>query len=150
MIRRLRPKEVDEVARIWFRSGFDEYDYLPQFRALDEMEALKVFRHVILPNNELWVEKNNSSIRGFLALRNSYIDRLYVDPDHQRSGVGSRLLNKAKSIFPCGLQLHTHQQNERARYFYEKHGFVAVEFGLSPAPELVPDVEYHWRPRGDA
>jgi hypothetical protein len=29
---------------------------------------------------------------------------------------------------------------------YEGQGFVAVKYGLSPAPESAPDVEYHWRP----
>jgi hypothetical protein len=29
---------------------------------------------------------------------------------------------------------------------YEKHGFKAVKFGLSPPPESAPDVEYRWRP----
>ena len=149
MIRRLRSTEIDHVALIWYRSGLDEYDYLPRFQALDESEALKVFRNVILPKNQLWVEEKNSITRGFLALNNSYIDRLYVDPDHQRAGVGSRLLDHAKSVFPDGLQLHTHQQNVRARNFYEKHGFVAAKFGVSPAPESVPDVEYHWSPSGN-
>ena len=150
MIRPLRTTEIDEIALIWYRAGLDEYDYLPRFQALDELEALNIFRNVILPENQLWVEENNAATRGFLALNNSYIDRLYVDPSHQRSGVGSRLLDHAKTIFPDGLQLHTHQQNVRARNFYEKHCFVAVKFGVSPAPESVPDVEYHWSPGGDA
>ena len=149
MIRPLRTTEIDEIALIWYRAGLDEYDYLPRFQALGELEALNIFRNVILPENQLWVEENNAATRGFLALNNSYIDRLYVDPSHQRTGVGSRLLDHAKTIFPDGLQLHTHQQNVRARNFYEKHGFVAVKFGVSPAPESVPDVEYHWSPGGD-
>ena len=27
---------------------------------------------------------------------------------------------------------------------FEKHGFVAVKFGISPPPESAPDVEYAW------
>jgi ribosomal protein S18 acetylase RimI-like enzyme len=49
-------------------------------------------------------------------------------------------------LSPNGLELHTHQENESACAFYEKHGFAAVKYGISPAPESVPDVEYHWRP----
>lgn len=144
MIRQIHSSEIDEVGKVWHRSGLDEYDYLPQFQALDQKQALEVFRKVILPKNQIWVDAQSTSVRGFLALNDSYIDRLYVDPDHQRSGVGSRLMDHAKSISPNGLRLHTHQQNLRARSFYEKHGFVAIKFGLSPAPESVPDVEYHW------
>jgi ribosomal protein S18 acetylase RimI-like enzyme len=56
------------------------------------------------------------------------------------------LLAHACSLSPQGLELHTHQQNTGARRFYERHGFAAVRFGLSPPPESAPDVEYHWRP----
>ena len=150
MIRRLRTAEIDDVALIWYRSGVDEYHYLPRFQALNELEAQRIFREVIVPKNQIWLEEKNSLVRGFLALDNSYIDRLYVDPDCQRAGAGTRLLDHAKSIFPDGLHLHTHQQNLRARNFYEKHGFVATEFGISPAPESVPDVEYRWSPGAGA
>jgi hypothetical protein len=49
-------------------------------------------------------------------------------------------------VSPSGLELRTHQENHAARALYEKQGFVAVGFGLSPPPESAPDVEYHWRP----
>ena len=32
-----------------------------------------------------------------------------------------------------------------SRAFYEKYGFTAEKFGVSPPPESEPDVEYHWR-----
>lgn len=76
----------------------------------------------------------------------SYIDRMYVDPSEWRKGWGTRFVNLAKQLSPNRLELHTHQENHPARALYERQGFVAVKFGLSPAPELAPDVEYHWRP----
>ena len=62
-----------------------------------------------------------------------------------RPGAGLALLGKARELSPGGLELHTHQQNAKARRFYEKHGFRAVRFGVSPPPESAPDAEYHWR-----
>lgn len=41
---------------------------------------------------------------------------------------------------------YTHQENHAARSLYERRGFTAVQFGMSPLPESAPDVEYHWRP----
>jgi GNAT superfamily N-acetyltransferase len=76
----------------------------------------------------------------------SYIDRLYVLPDVQRSGIGTALIRHAMELCPAGLELHTHQRNMAARSFYETRGFVAVRFGISPPPESEPDIEYHWRP----
>jgi GNAT superfamily N-acetyltransferase len=91
-----------------------------------------------------WLNKKGKC--GFLAIQGSYIDRLYVLPDVQRVGIGAALIKRAMELSPTGLELHTHQRNMAARSFYEKHGFVSVHFGVSPAPESEPDVEYHWRP----
>jgi ribosomal protein S18 acetylase RimI-like enzyme len=71
---------------------------------------------------------------------------MYVDPTEWRKSWGTRLVNFAKTLSPTGLELCTHQQNHAARALYEKLGFTAVRFGISPPPENVPDVEYHWRP----
>ena len=79
-------------------------------------------------------------------MNGSHIDRMYVDPGEWRKGWGTRLVGLAKELSPSGLVLHTHQQNAGARAFYERHGFVAVKFGISPPPERAPDVEYRWRP----
>jgi len=146
MIRQMTDHEVNLVARIWHRSGLAEYTYLPSFQALSESEALAIFNQIIAAECEVWVEVHNGVIRGFIALKGSYIDRLYVDPPYLRHGIGSNLLRHAKALQPEGLELHTHVQNRRARAVYERFGFEAVKFDISPAPESVPDVEYHWRP----
>ena len=67
-----------------------------------------------------------------------------MDPRCQRRGVGTALLERAKELAPEGLTLFTHQRNERARAFYERRGFRAVQFGVSPPPESEPDVKYAW------
>jgi GNAT superfamily N-acetyltransferase len=89
---------------------------------------------------------HDERIVAFLAMKGSYIDRMYVDPLEWRKGWGTRLIGFAKILSPAGLELCTHQENHGARLFYEQHGFTAVRFGMSPAPERAPDVEYHWRP----
>jgi len=145
-----QPADAAQVTAVWHRAGLDEYDYLPEFQALTATAALRVFESVIVPDATVWVgwqqDPPGRRVAGFIALRGSYVDRLYVDPDLQRQGWGSRLLDFAKGQQPQGLELHTHQQNRRARAFYESSGFHAVRYGISPAPENVPDVEYHWRP----
>ena len=148
MIRAYESADLAEVAAIWHASGLDEYHYLPTFQALDREAALAVFKRVILPVCDIWVEGQDQKLRGFMALNGSYIDRLYVHPDCQRQGVGGALLGFAKSLYPQGLTLHTHQQNTRARRFYETHDFAAIEYGISPPPESMPDIKYGWpRPK---
>ena len=146
MIRQFRASDEARAAEIWLNAGLEEYTYLPQFQALDKEKALRVFRKVIALENDIWLEIDESSLRGFIALQGSYIDRLYVDPEFQRQGVGTALIQDAREKHPTGLQLVTHQQNRRACEFYEKRGFKPIKYGISPPPESVPDVEYHWVP----
>jgi len=147
-IRKYTQSDRASVCAIWFRSGRDEYTYLDDWLTLTESEAGDLFDRLIVDKCQVWVAED-TEIAGFLAMNDSYVDRLYVDPSKQRGGWGALLLAKAKGLCPSGLELHTHQQNQRARNFYEKHGFRAVRFGLSPPPESAPDVEYHWRRRLD-
>jgi GNAT superfamily N-acetyltransferase len=81
---------------------------------------------------------------GMLALQAPWIRHFAIFPEHQRQGIGLVLLQRARELSPAELRLFTFQRNAPARAFYEKHGFVAAAFGISPAPELEPDVEYRW------
>ncbi len=144
MIRAFEHRDTAATANVWHRSGLQAYDYLPAFQRLDQASALEVFESVIVRNCDIWVYEINSNVLGFLAMQDAYIDRLYVDPTAQQTGIGTALLSHAKALCPQGLTLHTHEQNHGARRFYEKFGFVVVKFGVSPPPESVPDVEYRW------
>jgi putative acetyltransferase len=145
-IREYRPADEDAVMGVWHRSGRAAYTYLPAWQAFSLERARVAFRHDILARCRLWVGTREEQVVAYLAMRDSYIDRLYVDPPQQRRGWGSRLLEHARALQPRGLELHTHVENRAARSLYERHGFVAVRFGVSPPPESAPDVEYHWRP----
>jgi len=132
--------------RVWNETKRDTYDFIPQERDRTVDEDRGFFLERILPVCEIWVAAEDARILGFVALRDSYVDRLYVHPAAQRDGVGAALLRQALAISPAGIELHTHVKNTKARAFYEKHGMRAVKFGVSPPPESEPDVEYHWRP----
>jgi ribosomal protein S18 acetylase RimI-like enzyme len=81
---------------------------------------------------------------GLIALDVPWIGHLAVFPGYQRRGIGSALLSQARERSPRELRAFTFRRNLPARAFYERHGFVAVAFGVSPAPESEPDVEYRW------
>jgi len=149
----IRPfQDEDEAATVgvWYRSGQAAYTFLPLWETLTLEGAGKIFREVIRVQCNIWVGTLNEQVVAYLAMKGSYIDRMYVDPSEWRKGWGTRLIVFAKSLSPDGLELHTHQENRAARTFYEKHGFNAAKFGTSPPPESEPDVEYHWRPGNKA
>jgi len=147
-LRLLRDEDLDETIEVWHETRKESHTAM-NFAAehgvtLDDSQ--RIFREYIAPHSQLWVAEVRGEIVGFLAIRESYVDRMYVKPSDQRSGIGTALLEKARELSPGGLELHTHRENAPARDFYEKHGFRAVRFGVSPPPENEPDVEYEWRP----
>lgn len=146
-IRAFRDEDEPAVVDVWHRSGRAAYPFLPTWRAFTRRQAEAVFRAHVRPACALWVGARGDRIVAYLAMKGPRIERLYVDPAEWRTGWGARFVSFAKQRSPEGLELHTHVENHGARAFYEKHGFVAVRFGLSPPPESAPDVEYHWRPR---
>lgn len=138
--------QTEIVAAVWYRAGRQAYPYLPAWRSMTPDIALGVFRNHIAARCDVFVAGRARDVLGYLALDGSYVNRLYVDPPYQGQGIGRRLIEHARALSPAGLELHTHQQNEAACAFYQRLGFVAVRYGVSPAPESAPDVEYHWRP----
>jgi ribosomal protein S18 acetylase RimI-like enzyme len=145
----IRPfQDLDEAALIgvWHRSGQTAYRFLPSWQSLTLEQAGDIFWEKIRARSDVWVGTRDGQVVAFLAMNGSYIVRMYVDPTDWRTGWGTRLIDFAKTLCPGGLELHTHQENHAARRLYEKHGFMAVKFGMSPPPESTPDVEYHWRP----
>jgi GNAT superfamily N-acetyltransferase len=145
-VRPYQDRDEVDVVGVWHRSGRAVYTFLPEWQSLTLERAGEIFRQIIRPGCAIWVGMADDQVVAFLAMRGSYIDRMYVDPAEWRTGWGTRFVVFAKTLFPDGVELCTHQENHGARRLYEKHGFRAVRFGVSPPPESAPDVEYHWRP----
>ena len=145
-IRPFHDADEAEVVGVWHRSGWAAYPYLPTWQELTLERAQFVFHTIIQAQCAIWVGVLDEQIVAYLAMNQSYLDRLYVDPSEWRKGWGTCFIRLAKHLSPSGLELHTHQANAAARALYERHGFQAVKFGISPPPESAPDVEYHWRP----
>jgi ribosomal protein S18 acetylase RimI-like enzyme len=104
-------------------------------------------RGIVADEDRTWVAEAGGQIVGMMVLDEGGIDQLYVDPAWHGRGLGSRLVELAKGRRPDGLALYTFQVNDRARRFYERHGFVATWFGDGSAnEERQPDVRYEWRP----
>lgn len=142
----MQPEELEAVIQLWHETCRDTYDFIQLEQEYDLASRRDFFGANIATRCAIWVARSEGELVGFLALEKSYIDRLYIHPRAQRRGAGEALIEKARQLSPAGLELHTHQKNEKARCFYEKQGFRAARFGISPPPESEPDVEYHWRP----
>jgi len=146
-IRDYRAEDFDAVVILW---RISREKSLPEFqRAKGHFfyEDQGYFREHILKDNKVWVVEMENLPVAFMAMKDDFIDQLYVHPDYQNRGIGKALLDYARQLSPEHLWLYTLLINLNARAFYEKNGFVAEKFGVSPPPESEPDVEYHWRKR---
>ena len=144
-IREYRPEDFDAVTILW---RISREKSLPEFQREKGhffYEDRDYFRDHILVNNQVWVVESENYLVAFMAMKRDFIDHLYIHPDYQRRGIGKALLDFARKRSPDHIWLYTLQVNVNARAFYEKNGFIAEKFRVSPPPENEPDVEYYWR-----
>lgn len=146
IVRPYRPEDFDRVTDLWRRSRLQAFPDLEARMGYTVEQDRHHFRTVLAAKNALWVAEVGGRPVAFMAIAGAFIDQLFADPEHQRRGAGGALLAHAKGLSPGGLRLFTFQGNACSRAFYEKHGFKAIRFGVSAAPESEPDVEYHWKP----
>ena len=146
MIRDYTDADFDAVTRLWRVARETAFPDFQRRMGYTFEEDCNYFRNVVLANNDVYVIEADERVAGFIAIAGDFVDQLYIHPDFQRNGFGKMLLDYAMQLSPEHVWLYTLQINTNGRAFYEKNGFVAVRFGVSPAPESEPDVEYHWRP----
>jgi GNAT superfamily N-acetyltransferase len=136
--------DFDVVTERWHETNVVSFRHVAEHQKHRLSDARGFFRHHVLPVCDVWVAAHAAQVLGVIALEAPWIRQLAIFPEFQRQGVGTALLRRALERSPAELRLFTFQRNVPARAFYEKHGFTAVAFGVSPAPELEPDVEYRW------
>jgi len=142
VIRPFVDSDLEELTEVWHNVNRSAYSYVVAHQQYTLNEARAFFRSSVLPFNLLWVASLGTSIVGFIAVDATHINQLAVDVNYQHRGIGSALLRHLLAMTEGPWRLFTFQRNESARRFYEKHGFCVVGFGVSPAPENEPDVEF--------
>ncbi|MFK7743540.1 MAG: GNAT family N-acetyltransferase [Roseobacter sp.] len=90
------------------------------------------------------VAKIDGKVVGFIARHESEIHALYVLPDAQDKGVGTALVENAKS--ECDkLALWSYEANGVAAHFYDVRGFVEVDRTDGKGNDAgLPDIRFEW------
>ena len=98
-----------------------------------------------LAEDEAWVAEVSGEVAGYARLTQTWLDDLYVAPSRAGQGVGSALLDLAKSRRPDGFCLWVFEMNHPARGFYARRGLVELERTDGAAnEERAPDIRMAW------
>ena len=144
-IRRYEPRDLTATVDLWRRTWHTTFPTLSH--PWSDEAWTERFQDDLLTETTVWVAETDVQIVGFMALDvpNGHLRQMWVDPNCHGQGIGSALLDLAKAQCPNGLTLHTLQQNQHARAFYERRGFVAGETGVNEVNGQ-PNILYAWRP----
>ena len=120
-IRPLRREDVNGISRVHWRACRIAYRFMAWSYSLDEVE--RWYADKIKEWDWGQVACAGEAVVGFVAATGPHVDQLFVDPDHQRAGLGSALLRAmlARRLRP--VTLHVFADNLPARSFYENFGF---------------------------
>ena len=135
--------DIPAIADILMHSSRLAYTFMPWTHSDDD------FTEFVSASFDDWdavrIAEARCRVVGFHCLYEDVVDQLFVAPEAQRHGVGSRLLHDVMALRPTGFTLRTFRANRGARAFYEACGLVAIDFGHSEE-ENEPDVTYRWSP----
>ena len=137
--------DSSRVATLLIETRLAFMPYAPS--AHPEAELRAWVANVLLPSGGVTVAKAGGRVVGVMATersdQTSWITQMAVDPAMVNQGIGSLLLAHAMRTLAPPIRLYTFQTNAGARRFYERHGFVPIEFTDGQAnEERCPDVLY--------
>ena len=140
--------DVSAIAEVLIQSRAAYQPFAPSAHPPDDVRGYVAEQ--LVPSGGVCVAEHQGVVVGVVATYRkdgvSWIDQMYVRPGWVSQGVGSQLLAHAHRVLPRPIRLYTFQVNTRARCFYERHGYAAVEFTDGQAnEEHCPDVLYELR-----
>ena len=123
MIRKFRDTDVEELLDVWFQSSSLAHPFLDS--AFMEKEKVNI-REVYIPNTDTWIFEVKDQIAGFISMMGTEVGAIFVRPEFQGGGIGTRLMNHV-SGFNEELEVEVFERNVRGRSFYEQYGFEQVK-----------------------
>ena len=94
---------------------------------------------------DVWVATVDDEVAGYARFTTTWLDDLYVRPEHQGRGVGGALFDLVASLRPDGFCLWVFESNTTARAFYRARGCLELErTDGSGNEEHAPDIRVAW------
>lgn len=123
MIRKYKETDLISVVDIWYLSSTIAHPFL----ADDFVEKVrKDMTEIYIPNSKTWVYEENNEIIGFIGMLGNEIGGLFVLPNQQSKGVGTKLVNFISELHD-ELEVEVFKKNNIGRAFYDKYGFTFMK-----------------------
>jgi chorismate mutase/ribosomal protein S18 acetylase RimI-like enzyme len=138
------PEDADAVADMFTPARLAAVPAMPPpVHTADEDRAW--LREQFAGDREAWVAERDGVIVGFMLLERDWLHSVYVRAEMTGQGIGSALVDLAKSLRPDGLQLWVFETNTGAQRLYRRVGFDEVErTDGSGNEEKAPDIRMVW------
>jgi len=135
-IRKAKPQDAEEIHEIALKSWKDAYeDILPEEvieEVIDEWYDTEDLKDQV-DKGFFYITEKESKLAGFVHATvdggDAALHRLYVDPDHQREGIGSELYGRVEEDLKENaesVELEVFAKNHKGVSFYEKKGFKEI------------------------
>lgn len=122
MIRKYREADIEQILDIWLSASIKAHSFIgPEYWKSKVSEM----RDVYLPASETFVFESEGQVVGFYSLYGSTLAAIFVSPSLHGKGIGSALMDDAKSRREC-LQLSVYSDNTPSINFYKQHGFIPL------------------------
>ncbi|WP_378956806.1 N-acetyltransferase [Pelosinus sp. sgz500959] len=120
MIDKFNKNELDEVMNIWLNTNIDAHDFIPKDYWIKNYNVVK---EQYIPIAKTFVYKENNIIIAFISIiEASFIGALFVKKEYQRQGIGLKLINHCKTLYPI-LKLAVYVDNINSVKFYKRCNF---------------------------
>ncbi len=140
----LRPVTADDVAAVVgvHLASREAAEMPPGVHPEHEVRAWLTERQAL---DEMWLAEADGDVAAYVRMTPTWLDDLYVAPEHAGRGLGSALLDLVKARRPDGFCLWVFEMNTPARGFYAGHGLVELErTDGSGNEERSPDLRMAW------
>ena len=121
-IKKYQPDHTSALVELWYEASVKAHHFIPA--AFWEQHKAQMAQ-VYLPNSRTFVAFRGEVPAGFISMSGNNLAALFVSPELQGMGIGSRLLDLVKANY-MELHLKVYTKNGSAVQFYLKQGFVPV------------------------
>lgn len=122
MIRKHQEKDLEAILDIWYKSSSIAHPFLDS-KFVEKVK--KDMRNLYIPNSETWVYEEDNEVKGFISMIEDEIGGLFVMPNQQSKGIGTKLANFINQIHE-ELEVEVFKNNKIGRGFYDKNGFSVI------------------------